>query len=166
MLKHALVPLDGSSLAEEALHYAAEIVDPNGQITLFTAVYIPELPIYEFYPTPVSIAQEYEIAVVEAVPRAQDYLKQAAEQLQQRTSARVNLEVASGDAAEAVIETAKALNADVIVMSTHGRSGLNRWLFGSVTQKVLSGALCPVLVIPSKQRLQAANAVAAAEKSQ
>jgi nucleotide-binding universal stress UspA family protein len=40
----------------------------------------------------------------------------------------------------------------MIVMSTHGRSGLNRWLFGSVTFKVLSGACCPVVVIPNRSK--------------
>lgn len=166
MLKHVLVPLDGSNLAEAALEYATQVVDPAGQLTLFTVINLPELPIYDFYPTPVVVAQEYESAVVEATPRARDYLKGIAENLRKQTGASIKTEVSSGDAALAIVEAANNLKVDAIVMSTHGRSGLGRWLFGSVTQKVLSTCDVPVMVIPSKARhaeTEAAKATTSAE---
>jgi nucleotide-binding universal stress UspA family protein len=43
---------------------------------------------------------------------------------------------------------------DCIIITTHGRSGVSRWLFGSVTNKVLNIATCPVLVVPSKEKLR------------
>ena len=58
--------------------------------------------------------------------------------------------VEAGDPATVIVETAQKLHVDAIVMSTHGRSGLSRWLFGSVTQKVLAASCCPVFVIPAK----------------
>jgi nucleotide-binding universal stress UspA family protein len=51
---------------------------------------------------------------------------------------------------ELILDTAKAENVDLIVMSTHGRSGLNRLLYGSVAEAVLRGAHLPVLLIPFK----------------
>jgi nucleotide-binding universal stress UspA family protein len=163
MLKHVMVPLDGSTLAEAALKYATEVVDPAGEITLFSVVNVPELPIYDFYPTPVAVAQEYEAAVVEAVPRAREYLQEVADKIRRDAPATINIEVSSGDPATSIIEAATSLKIDSIVMSTHGRSGLGRWLFGSVTQRVLEAALCPVLVVPSQQKIMAASAQAMAE---
>jgi nucleotide-binding universal stress UspA family protein len=59
----------------------------------------------------------------------------------------VRSEVLLGQPAEEIIDYAKDQDADLIVMCTHGRSGLGRWIFGSVTEKVLRGAKTPVLVI-------------------
>ena len=64
----------------------------------------------------------------------------------------VGVEVHVGEPANVIVETAERLKVDAIVMSTHGRSGLSRWLFGSVTNKVLSANVCPVYVIPSKPK--------------
>ena len=52
-----------------------------------------------------------------------------------------------GEAADEIVKAADEINADIIAMSTHGRSGLSRWAFGSVTDKVLRGGNKPVLVV-------------------
>ena len=53
-----------------------------------------------------------------------------------------------GDASEEIIKAAEEINADLIAMSTHGRSGLSRWAFGSVTDKVLRrGGRVPILTV-------------------
>ncbi|MBZ0306650.1 MAG: universal stress protein [Anaerolineae bacterium] len=57
----------------------------------------------------------------------------------------------SGRPSETIVEVAKKLNVDAIVMSTHGRSGLSLLLLGSVTHKVLNTSACPVFVIPAKK---------------
>ena len=59
-----------------------------------------------------------------------------------------------GDPASVIVDTAGQLHVDAIVMSTHGRSGISRWIFGSVTNKVLGMAECPVLVVPSENRIR------------
>ena len=59
----------------------------------------------------------------------------------------VNILVNTGDAAEEILKTANEIGADMIAMSTHGRSGLSRFAHGSVTDKVLRRAVIPVLVV-------------------
>lgn len=148
MLKHVLVPLDGSKLAEAALEHALNIIEPKAQITLVSAIEAPELPVYGYYP--VTTAPDYQEVKDKLLPYARHYLDGIAEDLRQKDfSVRTAAEM--GDPAQVITEYAEKYQADAIVMSTHGRSGLSRWLFGSVTNKVLSAKPCPVYVIPSKE---------------
>jgi nucleotide-binding universal stress UspA family protein len=62
----------------------------------------------------------------------------------------VNTEVSAMPAAEAILDYAEAQHADLIAIATHGRSGISRFVFGSVTQKVVQTAPVPVLVIRPK----------------
>jgi nucleotide-binding universal stress UspA family protein len=57
------------------------------------------------------------------------------------------MDICNLPAADAIIEFATHHDVDVIVIATHGRSGLSRWIFGSVTQKVIQAASIPVLVV-------------------
>jgi len=152
MLKHILVPLDGSQLAEEALEHARNIVDPNGRITLVTAVNVPEVPLYGYYP---ATTPDFEMAAHEMLPEAKHYLEMIAKQIASDTL-HISIEAEIGDRADVIIGAAEKYGVDAIVMSTHGRSGLSRWLFGSVTNKVLSAKPCPVYVVPSKDKPRAA----------
>lgn len=151
MLKHLLVPLDGSALAERALATAQHILPPGGRITLVSAIPNPTPPIYA-YP---SIDVVHEITqdlthAEEATAQARDYLSRIAEQLQAAGYA-VATEIIIGEPAYTIVDVASQHQAELIVMSTHGRSGINRLIFGSVTMKVLSEAPCPVLVVPSRE---------------
>lgn len=149
MLKHVIVPLDGSELAEAALAHAQQITTPQGKITLLSAIDVPEVPIYGYYP-PAAIP-DYESAEENLLPRAQEYLDNIGKQVKAEGFV-VGIEVHIGEPANVIVEIAERLKVDAIVMSTHGRSGLSRWLFGSVTNKVLSANACPVYVIPSKPK--------------
>lgn len=164
MSRHILVPLDGSQLAERSLEEAERLVNPGDKMTLLTVVPVPEIPIYDFYPVPMTVVQDYEAGVNDALPYAQEYLERIATQLREKIDITVNEVVELGEPHAVIIETAKKLSVDLIVMSTHGRSGLNRWLFGSVTTKVLSSACCPVVVIPNRGRAEE-QAAADAEAS-
>lgn len=148
MLKHVLVPLDGSKLAEDALEHALNIVEPKGKVTLVTAVEVPEVPVYGYYPP--ATVPDMETAKADLLPYAKHYLEGVADSLTKREF-QVAIEAHIGDPAEVITETAEKYHVDAIVMSTHGRSGLSRWLFGSVTNKVLGTKVCPVYVVPSKQ---------------
>ncbi len=151
MLEHVVVPLDGSRLAQTALDYALRLLGESGELILVSVLQQPDVPIYDFYPsTGMPQVKDYELTFNETVGRVQDYLKRLADDIQAKYPYRVNTMVEAGDPATAIIEIAQKLNVDAIVMSTHGRSGLSRWLFGSVTQKVLAGSCCPVFVIPAK----------------
>ena len=151
MLEHVVVPLDGSQLAQTALDYALSLLCSHGKVTLVTVLQQPEVPIYDFYPVTVTPqVKDYETTFSETIARAQDYLKRLADDIHDKYPFEVHTEVEAGDAATMIVEIAEKLHADAIVMSTHGRSGLSRWLFGSVTQKVLAASTRPVFVIPAR----------------
>lgn len=152
MFTHVLVPLDGSALAETALRYARQVTEPGGVITLLTSVDVPEYAVTTFYATGViAEASRQQSDIERLVPHAREYLCDIANKLEE-DGWRVRVEAVVGEAASTIIENAKEQQVDAIIMSTHGRSGINRWLFGSVTQKVLQGATCPVLVVPNEKR--------------
>jgi nucleotide-binding universal stress UspA family protein len=82
MLKHVLVPLDGSQLAEDALQHAANIIGTDARITLISAVEVPEVPIYGYYP-PATIP-DYESAKADLLPQARAYLDGVAKNLKRQ----------------------------------------------------------------------------------
>jgi nucleotide-binding universal stress UspA family protein len=158
MLKHVLVPLDGSLLAEKALDGAKAILQPQGRITLLTAVQTPTPPLYA-YPSPDVLheVQEDMEYVQNTVPRAAAYLDNIAQNLR-LNGYTVDVEIATGDPADQIVRLAEQRHVDAIAISTHGRSGLGRWLFGSVTHKVLSATPCPIFVIPNREREKSQDA--------
>jgi nucleotide-binding universal stress UspA family protein len=150
MLNHVLVPLDGSVLAETAIPEAKRILAVNGHITLVTAVDMPQVPLYGF-DMPMALATSSRASVEETVNQAHAYLEKVAAELRQE-GFRVNVAASMGEAATVIVETAHKNHVDAIVICTHGRSGISRWLFGSVTGKVLSAAHCPIYVVPNLRK--------------
>lgn len=132
-----LVPLDGSPLAEAALPTALEILgdNPGASLVLLRAAEASSLPGAD--PTE---------AQIEVVREAEYYLESVAARLAER-GAKVRTSVWYGPAAPAIVEAAYVLKADVIVMSTHGRSGLGRLILGSVAESVLRGTRTPILLL-------------------
>jgi len=148
MLKHVLVPLDGSEVAQRAIDYAKAVVAPDGgKITLITAVDVPEFTAVAYYPAVVSYESAPQLIDEQLLPQAREYLRKQADDLTE-AGYNVHVEVVVDDAANAIVEQAGVFEVDAIVMSTHGRSGITRWLFGSVANKVLGSATCPVLIVP------------------
>jgi len=87
-----------------------------------------------------------------------DYLGEAEaelEQLQLPDDIRAERRFARGDPAEQILRVANEIHADLIVMGTHGRTGLERLLMGSVAEQVLRQAPCPVLTVrnPSAEEI-------------
>jgi len=150
MLDNVLIPLDGSTRAEDAVDEARNIVAENGKIQLITVVQKPSIPFYG-YEMASTFQTSYQSALEEGLTRAKDYIERIAQELC-LDGFRVSTIVEYGDFPASII-VSKALQYEVsaIVMSTHGRSGVTRWLLGSVTNEVLAGAPCPVMVIPGKQ---------------
>src|SRR5690606_5568122 len=87
----------------------------------------------------------------EVLSHATAYVSKISEGLQAR-GYTVDTIVQFSEPATLIVDSANARRVDAIVMSTHGRSGISRWLFGSVTSKVLTLATCPVLSIPDENR--------------
>ncbi len=159
MLKHVLIPLDGSKLAEEALDYARQIVALDGTVTLVSAVELPEILPSGIYPMvdPALVGVNYKdtkdtlYSPEQVVIQAREYLEHIGTQLPDTMVVNVRVEVS--EPATLILKVADELKVDAILISTHGRSGISRWLFGSVTQRILNHACRPVFVIPSRERM-------------
>lgn len=155
MLDHVLVPLDESELSESALNFLPRLIGSGSRVTLLTVIVPPDLSLSSLYaipsqPDPALLETEEGMARQLRV-QAEAYLRKKLEHLS-KLGAQVEAVVQVGQPAETIVEYAADLGVDAIVMATHGRSGISRWLLGSVTQKVLSVASCPVFVIPSRAR--------------
>lgn len=140
MYRKMLVPLDGSELAELALPYAEELAAKLGtEIVLAQAVNTPK------------DAEDTALHVYlrgAAAATARNVMKHAPKlglpEIQTRT------EVLVGDPAEALLNYAEKQSVDLIVMATHGRTGIRRWALGSVATKIVTAADCPVVLIRAK----------------
>lgn len=149
MFKKILVPLDGSKLGEAALPHVENLaIIANSEVILYQAV----LPADGIVLSPDSEmrstvreegAKEYISGLCDA---AQKYLDGLRGKLASR-GVTVRTEVQQGHPAESIIDFAKTEGIDLIAMSTHGRSGISRWVFGSVADKVLHAAETPVLLV-------------------
>jgi nucleotide-binding universal stress UspA family protein len=135
-IKKILVPLDGSALAESAIATAVEMSRPFDAIILMRAVEARALPGVD----PIE-------AQVEVVREAEQYVEGVAKRLREAGVGRVEPSVWYGPAAATIVDAARLRGADLIVMTTHGRSGVGRLILGSVTESVLRGTTTPILVL-------------------
>jgi nucleotide-binding universal stress UspA family protein len=99
--------------------------------------------------------ENYETIRKNRIDEARQYLVTVADKLK-HDDIEVSHAILVGNPAECIVEKADSEEVDAIVMSTHGRSGISRWIFGSVTQKVLSGTMRPVFVVPSRKKSEVA----------
>ena len=146
-----LLPLDGSALGEAALPYVAELATVTGaEVILFQVVTLHhDIALADSYSSNLGrISEDY---TTRAVASANQYLDQVRERLTGRGIA-VRSEVEVGFPAERLIAYARDNDIDVIAMSTHGRSGVGRWLLGSVADKVLHAANKPVLLVRASEK--------------
>jgi nucleotide-binding universal stress UspA family protein len=136
-LDKILVPLDGSALAESAIAKAVDMarIGLSG-ILLMRAAEAHTLPGAD--PTD---------AQVEAVREAEEYLKGVADRLARDGVRNLETSVWYGPAAPAIVDAARLRKVDLIVMTTHGRSGLGRLILGSVAESVLRGTSTPILLL-------------------
>jgi nucleotide-binding universal stress UspA family protein len=165
MFKKILVPCDGSELVQRAVFPRVEALGksmdaeiivlrvipvPSGRSATAFKPGLPEMPI----PLPVTatdaetarhpIYKDQEIASAEEEARRS--VTEAVALLRDR-GLNARSEVILGRPADEIIDYAERENVDLIVMCSHGASGIRRWVFGSVTEKVLRGATTPVMLI-------------------
>jgi nucleotide-binding universal stress UspA family protein len=156
MFKHVLVPLDGSELSEKALAPARQVLSPEGTLTLLSVIDLPDVSLMRMYDMPLTDrAENREDEVTTARKNVQAYLRRIVAEQHLPPTMAVQIKVCVGDPASIITGLARALGVETIVMSTHGRSGLSRWMFGSITQRVLAVATCPVVVVPGQQTVPA-----------
>jgi nucleotide-binding universal stress UspA family protein len=145
LVNKILAPLDGSKLGEAAIPLATAIAAKTGaEIVLFRVVE----SVTAFAGPTGEIAWNF-MSSYEANARAPvlSYLDRMKESL---ASPAVSTAVGEGQAAGEIIDYARLNNIDLIAMSTHGRSGVGRWVYGSVAEKVLHSGEEPVLVVRPK----------------
>jgi len=151
MYERILVPLDGSKVGETALPHVENLVSKLAPKTKVEVTLLQVITSLEHY---VAIAGTLESPLIpyskqeteQIKKNAKDYLNKAGEGLKSK-GVTVKTTVATGSAAEEIIKTAHEINADLVAMSTHGRSGLSRWALGSITDKVLRQGNVPLLVV-------------------
>lgn len=147
MFQHILVPLDGSALAEQALPTAARLARSVGGSVILLRVVKPPVEYaggaaYMIY-TPLGTIERL---MEEEVAEARRYLEEVAAS-PALAGVHTRLEVHTGLATPMILFVTESQKIDLIVMSSHGRSGLARWVLGSVAQKVVRSSSVPVLLL-------------------
>lgn len=140
MYEHILLPLDGSEMSESAIPHA-EALALGCEAKRVTIVHVVEQERYE--------------GMVATGKRPGVYLQRTAKRLESK-GITTSIKVLTGDAAEGIVSFAEK-DCDIIVMASHGRSGVTRWAVGSVADKVFLASSVPVLMVkaaklPAKKR--------------
>ncbi len=145
-ISRVLVPLDGSPLAETVLPYVEHLAEKMSlevelvrvvKLSSTYMVYMDGHP-YTGVPTDFEAAAEEE---------ASEYLAEVAQRLAAR-GLKVNRYVLRGAPAQAILDQAQQLSESIVALTTHGRSGLRRWVLGSVAEALVRASGDPVLVVP------------------
>ena len=141
MYKKILAPLDGSEFSECALGHVRAIA---------TGCQVPDvllLRVMEPIPKVAGMGEDWR-RDIEAMAQveANGHLTKIADDLK-KDGLAVKAVVGSGHPAEVILDYAKQNQVDLIIMSTHGRSGVLRWVLGSVTDRIVSHSVAPVLVV-------------------
>ena len=148
MYQHILVPLDGSPLAEAALPYALELASKFGSKLTLARVLLPASQRF----TQLGSSQDIQV-MLELHKKEQEastqYLKAMQGSLEKQGYDVTAIVIEGIPVADHIIDEARSLEVDTIVMSTHGRTGVGRLLFGSVAENVLRQAEMPVLLVRS-----------------
>ncbi len=141
MFSRILIPLDGSKTAEKVLPYAR-------RLATVAHVVVDLLGVVELTDIAGDIASNEapyaEVLIREAVRNSTEYLENMAKTF---PKSRVGYKVERGRPEDVIIAAAAVDRGTLIAMATHGRSGVTRWLLGSVTEKVLRGTVNPLLVV-------------------
>jgi len=144
-LKTIFVPLDGSGLAEKVLPQVIELAGSMKLEVHLLRVYT--LPVNAFVATDGVIAQGPAPFRQELRNEAETYLGGKAAQLRAHGVEQIMTTALEGDPASEIIDIARNTANNLIAMSTHGRSGIGRWVLGSVAEKVVQHSRDPVLLI-------------------
>jgi universal stress protein A len=143
--KNILVPTDFSKFSDAALKEAVDIASQHG-----STIYLLHVISQEVQQCAIDYCLEY--AVVEmlkkkSVETSELNLKKERDKIIKSKDIKVVFDVKKGVPAEVIIKEQKAKKIDLIVISSHGKTGLLKQLMGSVAEKVIKGATCPVIVV-------------------
>lgn len=142
-LKTILVPVDFSESSRKALHYAVSFARQfNAEILLLHSVELPS-------PPPETILTKPGLIDADAQNAADKRLSEWRKQIGSSTAVKVAAR--TGKPTTQIVEEAKRSHADLIVMGTHGRTGLSHLLIGSTAEQVVRHAPCPVMVVREQE---------------
>jgi universal stress protein A len=141
-IRHILAPTDFSDYSKDAIRYALELAQTFGaKLSLLHAVELPPYPIEGFVPSTMGadllndLERQASAELAQVLPHAQE------------AKIEVTRSVVIGSPFQKIIETAEAEHVDLIVMATHSRTGLSHLIIGSVAERAVRTAPCPVLTI-------------------
>ena len=138
MYQRILVPTDGSEATERAVENAVDLAKQYG--ATIHALYVVDSGTYGSLEAGADI-------VVESLEAEGQEAVEGVVQAAERAGVDVTTSVQSGTAHQTIIDYAEEEGCDLVVMGTHGRSGLDRYLLGSVTEKVVRRSDVPVLTV-------------------
>ncbi|MBM4331248.1 MAG: universal stress protein [Deltaproteobacteria bacterium] len=144
MYQKIMVPLDGSELAECVLPHVATLAE-GSQIRTIVFVRVVE-PFHR--PTGDYVINEEQAQKIEAehMRVAETYLKKLVERLNYK-AVNIQSRILFGRVADNLAEFAEKNEIDLIIIATHGRSGVSRWVFGSVADRILRSSCVPILMV-------------------
>jgi len=148
--KKILVTLDGSEFAERVLPFARASIPYGSEIILLTIPQIPEAHQYGAVVEEIQQLREY------VEQRSLTYLEDVAESLRE-SGLETRVVVKGTRPAETIVQVAEEEDVDVIMLATHGRGGFDRLFVGSVADRVVQFAICPVFLVPIHERRQNGN---------
>jgi nucleotide-binding universal stress UspA family protein len=154
MLKKILAPLDGSEVSECALSYTKALarMQPSAEVVLLTVLepITPQLDEAINQNAAREIGEEWQKMKKQMVTKAENYLAGEKDKLSRAGIKAKTIVIESGGergVADIILDYAEQNQQELIVMSTHGRSGISRWAMGSVADKIVHRAKTPVLTI-------------------
>ena len=154
MFTKMLIPLDGSRAAEKVLPYARAL----GGVLKVPVELLAVVDIGEMAKHMTAAKTRFLDTMVEEAERtSRDYLQTISAKV---TGVSIKWTITKGRAEDVIIEQAAADKNSLIAMATHGRSGLDRWMLGSVTEKVLRGCENPLLLVRASEAIDEAEKVA------
>ncbi|HEX8072136.1 MAG TPA: universal stress protein [Pyrinomonadaceae bacterium] len=148
-IRAILLPTDFSECAESALPYATDLARLMGARLVCLHVVEPMLPPVGYAPVAeplpaVDVSEQLQQSAERELPRVAEREECAGLQVEEV--------IGHGEAAAEIVRVARAHDVDLIVISSHGRTGLGRMLFGSTAESVVRHAHCPVLVVKPKEQ--------------
>lgn len=147
MFKTILVPQDGSDLAARILPHVEQLVKLSGSRVVLLEVVPSAAAFASMAATPNAAVVDFTATADRIRGEAETHLRGVAQDLAKR-GLRVEHMVREGDAGETITHTASEVDADLIAMTTHGRGGLERAVFGSVADSVVRTTSHPVYLLP------------------
>jgi len=149
MYKKILVPLDGSELAESALEHVRAVIQglPVDKVVLLQVI---ESPFRAGFAHGYLSAEHVRLAEEQLEADARKYLNKVAGNLRKDGIPAETELVVDGEPAAKILESVKKNNIDLIIMNTHGKSAISRWVFGSVADRVVHHSPVPILMVVAR----------------